>query len=531
MAASQLVFTTRLRVWPSAFENGFMVVSICSTPIRRLRRQFPPSSPRYALSLLNTRSRPMNSSESSTKKAGRSSGKQKGVKSKSATTGLPVYNVDAAGIDIGAEKHYVSVPEDRCEQPVQCFGCFTPDLRRMAKWLVKCGVKTVAMESTGVYWIPVFRMLEEHGLEVLLVDARTVKHLPGRKTDVLDCQWLRQLHTCGLLRGAFVPTHIVAGTRVYSRQRETLLQDCARCLQHMQKALTQMNLHLHVVLSDISGFSGMKILRAINRGERDPYALAMLAHPSVKALKQEIAKALTGHYHDEQLFILHQALDQYDFLKGQIDECDEKIKACFAKFDTMEPAPASEAAPAKRPRKSRSKNSPKFDLRKELIRISGVDLTRIDGIDTITAFTIISELGVDLSAFPNEKCFASWLGLCPNNRITGNRVKSTRTRKVQNRVANALRLSAQSLHRSKSYLGALYRRFTTRMAAPQSITAAAHRLAILVYRTLRYGHAYVDAGEEAYEQRHQERALKALTRKAKQLGYDILDPKTGECLA
>lgn len=473
----------------------------------------------------------MNSSESSTSKARGRSGKKGRVAPKDGTTLLPVLNVDAAGIDIGAAQHYVSVPEDRCEKPVQTFGCFTPDLIRMADWLVECGIKTVAMESTGVYWIPVFRMLEEHGLEVLLVDARTVKHLPGRKTDVQDCQWLRQLHTFGLLRGAFVPSQVVAATRVYSRQREALVQDCGKCIQHMQKALTQMNLHLHIVLSDISGLSGMRILRAIDKGIHDPQELVLLAHPSVKATPQEIVDALTGHYHKEQLFILRQALNQYDFLKTQLDQCDEKIQECFATLSTVEPAPESGAAPARRPRKSRSKNSPKFDLREELIRISGVDLTRIDGIDTLTAFTIISELGVDLTAFPNEKCFASWLGLCPNNRITGNRVKSTKTRKVQNRVANALRISAQSLHRSKSYLGALYRRFKTRMAAPQGITAAAHRLAILVYRTLRYGHAYVDLGEAEYERRHQERALKSLTRRANQMGYDILDRKTGECIA
>jgi len=443
---------------------------------------------------------------------------------------LDILQPDAAGIDVGSRRHYVSVPEDRAEEPVRNFGCFTPDLEEMAIFLKQCGIRSVVMESTGVYWVPVFRVLEAAGFEVMLVNPRHVKHVPGRKTDVLDCQWLRQLHTFGLLRGAFVPAQDVASMRTYWRQRKTLVADAAREIQHIQKALTNMNLHLHVVLSDISGMSGMKILRAILSGERDPNVLAGLAHVSVKANKKEIAAALTGHYTEEHLFVLRQSLEHYDFLRQRIHDCDTALETYLKKYPDAEQCAEASARP-RRSRQKPRKNQPCFDVRSELIRITGVDLTRIDAIDESTAFTIVSEIGFSPDAFPNEDHFASWIGLCPNHIKTGDKIRSSRTRCVANPIAEALRLAAQSLHKSHSYLGAMYRRYRARLGAPKAITAMAHRLAILVYRMLRYGQDYVDKGEKAHEEKHREQTLKSLARRAKELGYELIQVETGECQA
>jgi len=449
-------------------------------------------------------------------------------------SGLEALNVNAAGIDVGSQEHYVSVPEERDEEPIQHFGCYTPELERMARWLKACAVDTVVLESTGVYWIPVFRVLEEHGLNVLLVDARHVKYVPGRKTDVADCQWLRQLHTFGLLSGAFVPPKEVAAMRTYWRQRKEWVESAARAIQHMQKALTQMNLHLHVVLSDITGVSGMRMLRAMVQGERDPLTLARLAHPSVKRDEHEFVEALTGHYTDEQLFVLEQSLSHFDYCQAQIAQCDAKLREYLSRYPEKKLAarPAAPAPAAPAPAKpKRRKNEPHFDLSGELVRLSGVDLTRIDGISAMTAFTLHSEIGFDLSAFPSVKHFASWLGLCPNNQITGGQVKRRRTKRIKNRVADALRVAAQSLHRSQSYLGAYYRHMRTRLGAPKAITATAHKLARLIYFMLAYGQDYVDAGQERLEAQHRARRVKSLMRHASELGYEVLDPHTGELFA
>lgn len=453
-------------------------------------------------------------------------------------SGLEALNRNAAGIDVGSQEHYVSVPEDRDAESIQHFGCYTPELERMAQWLLACGVDTVVLESTGVYWVPVFRVLEEHGLNVLLVDARHVKYVPGRKTDVADCQWLRQLHTFGLLSGAFVPPREVAAMRTYWRQRKEWVESAARAIQHMQKALTQMNLHLHVVLSDIAGVSGLRMLRAMVAGERDPLTLARLAHPSVKRDEHEFIEALTGHYTDEQLFVLSQSLASFDFYQSQIALCDAQLRDYLARYPVKKLAPPSTASataqgtpPAKPSSKKRRKNEPHFDLSGELVRLGGVDLTRIDGISAMTAFTVYSEIGFDLSAFPSVKQFASWLGLCPNNQITGGKVKRRRTKRTKNRVADALRVAAQSLHRSQSYLGAYYRHMRTRLGAPKAITATAHKLARLIYFMLAYGQDYVDAGQEQLEAQHRTRRVKSLMRHARELGYEVLDPHTGELFA
>ena len=443
---------------------------------------------------------------------------------------LEVLHPHAAGIDVGSAHHYVSVPEDRDQDAVRRFGCSTPDLQSMASWLKDCGISTVVMEATGVYWIPVFRVLEDAKLDVLLVNPRHIKYVPGRKSDVGDCQWLRQLHTYGLLRGSFVPSAQVSAMRTYWRQRRDLVQSASSEIQHMQKALTQMNIQLHTVLSDVTGVSGMNILRAIVAGQRDPLVLACLANTQVKCTRAELVKALTGHYTDEHLFVLQQSLESFDFCHTKIRECDQRLSQHLAQFvskaqpDTLPPS-------AKRSNRARRKNQPHFELRTELYRLTGVDLTRIDGIDAMTAFTVLSEIGFDVSAFPTDAQFASWLGLCPNHRSTGDKIKRRTTRPVFNRAADALRIAAQSLWRSTTYLGAMHRRFTGRLGAPKAITATAHKLARLIYHMLKYGQDYVDKGEQYLEDQHRQRNIKSLTRRAKDLGYALINPQTGEVLA
>lgn len=440
---------------------------------------------------------------------------------------LDVLHPDAAGIDVGSRHHYVSVPEGRDKETIRRFGCYTPDLESMAQWLKQCQVKTVVMESTGVYWMPVFRVLESHGLEVLLVNPSHVKYVPGRKTDVADCQWLRQLHTYGLLRGSFVPPEPVETMRVYWRQRKQLVECASRELLHMHKALTQMNLQLHVVLSDIAGVSGMKILRAMVAGERNPMKLAKLALPQVKSPTEEIAAALTGHYTRHHLFVLKQALQNYDFFQTQLRDCDEELAQHLKSFASKADPDLLPSHP-KRSKPSRRKNEPYFDLRAEIWRITGVDFSRIDGVDSMVAFTVLSEIGFNVTAFPTEDQFISWLGLCPNNTITGGKVKRRRTRRVVNRAANALRIGAQTLWHSKSYLGADYRRKAARMGAPKAITCSAHRLGRIMYRGLKFGQQYVDKGEEHLEKQNKERSLKSLLKLAKENGFALLNIQTGE---
>jgi transposase len=436
---------------------------------------------------------------------------------------LPALFPHSAGIDLGATSHFVSVPEGRDPQPVREFNCFTPDLRALAAWLHECDIEQVVMESTGVYWVPLYRILEDQGFDVKLVDARQAKHLPGRKSDVQDCVWLRQLNTFGLLRGCFVPPSQVVELREYWRLREDLVRDASRQLLLMQKALDQMNLHLHKVLSDLSGVTGMLLLRAIAAGETDPLKLASIEHPRVKASEAELLAALTGDYRPEQLFCLRSALAAWDFYQQRIADTDAQVEACLARFATH----PERATPVVKRSQTRRKNQPHFDLRAELARICGVDLTRIDGIEVLTAQTILSELGPDLSAFATAKQFSSWLGLCPNHQITGGRVRRRRTRRVANRVSQALRLAAQSLHHSDSELGAFYRRMLGRKGAPKAITATAHKLAERVWLLMTKGEAYVDAGAEAAEARYREAQHKSLCKRAANLGLKLFDPATG----
>jgi transposase len=440
---------------------------------------------------------------------------------------LQLLRQHAAGIDVGSEEHYVSVPPDRDPEPVRHFGCYTSDLRRMAEWLKSCRIETVAMEATGVYWVPVFEILEEYGFEVYLVDARQTKNVSGRKTDVVDCQWIRQLHSYGLLTAAFRPQQEIATMRAYWRHRQGLVESCSRQIHLMQKALEQMNVQLHKAVSDVAGMTGMSIMRRIVAGERDPVALAKLRQKGVKRSEAEIAEALNGNYRGEHVFALAQALESYDFFQGQMERCDREIQQCMAGIASKTSPPESEPV-----LRRRWKNQPHFDLRAELHRICGVDLTRIESIDAVTAQTVISECGTDMARFPTDKHFASWLCICPNNKKTGGRIRSTRTRGHRTNRANAaLRRAAQSLHHSKSALGAEYRRKRARLGAPKAITAMAHKLARLIYRLLKYGEAYVSEGLEQYEARHRERALRGLRHQAQNLGYLLVVQATGEVVS
>ena len=351
-------------------------------------------------------------------------------------------NLNAAGIDVGASSHFVAVSADRAEPPVQEFAAFTADLYRLADWLRECGVETVVMESTGVYWIPLFGVLEERGFQVMLVDPRRIKNVSGRKTDVLDCQWLQQLHTFGLLSGAFRPEAEIRCLRSYLRQRAMLVEYASHHIQHMQKALTQMNVKLQHVISNITGKTGMDNIEAIVKGERDPRQLARFRRPGVKADEATIVKSLQGHWREEHIFELTQALELYRFYHDKIAECDREIEAQLERFEDR----SDGESPGDNGRRRSQGNAPRFDVRTHLYRMTGVDLTRIDGIDGFTALKVISEIGADMTKWPSAKHFASWLGLSPDHRITGGRVMSSKTKPSGNRAAAALRLAAHGLH-------------------------------------------------------------------------------------
>ena len=430
-----------------------------------------------------------------------------------------IINVNAAGIDVGSAEHWVAVPEGRDEQPIRKFGCFTADLYALSEWLKKCDIETVAMESTGVYWIPLFQILEGRGFEVKLVNARHVKHVPGRKTDLLDCQWLQQLHTYGLLSGSFRPQDSICVLRSFCRHRENLIQYAAAHVQHMQKALIEMNIHLHKVITDITGTTGMRIIKAMVAGERDPLTLAKMRDPRVKNSAETIAKALQGDYRHEHLFALRQAVELYETYQRQIQDCDQHIEAYLATLDSKV---EDKALPPSRARRRKPQgNTPHFDLRSHLYRISGVDFTQIDGLDALSVYNLLSEVGLDPRAFPTVKHFTSWLALCPNNRVTGGRVKSSTTRKAKNRAAGTFRLAAMSLANSSSALGGYFRRMRSRFGPPKAITATAHKLARIFYRLWKTGESYYDPGPDYYEQKYRERVLSNIKKRAKQLGYEI----------
>jgi len=446
--------------------------------------------------------------------------KEWGRRLQSEDPGLEVVHAHAAGIDVGNGMHYVAVRPDRDPQPVRRFECFTADLHCLAEWLERCGVKTVAMQSTGVYWIPIYEILEERGMQVHLVNARHTKNLPGRKSDVQESQWLLKLHTYGLLNNSFQPPSEIRILRTYWRQRAEHVHGAATCVQRMQKALTQMNVQLANVISDVSGLTGQAIIRSIVAGEHDPRKLAELSDPRIHASREEVAKSLEGHWRPELLFVLQQEVVMFDTYQQRIVECDQQLQKHLTSFaDTIPLLPTAEEP--KRKKSKPAKNAPRFELRSELQRITGVDLTRIDGIDVMVAQTLISEVGLEMSRWKTEAHFSSWLGLCPDNRTSGDKVLARGTRRVVNRAATALRMAAVTLMRSRTYLGAQYRRLRTKLGAPKAITAMAHRLARLVYRMLKYGQHYVDKGAEYYEHRYRRQQIEFLRKKAAKLGLQI----------
>lgn len=436
-------------------------------------------------------------------------------KSSRGTRELRIVNPAAAGVDVGSQIHYVAIPDGKDGRLVKSFGCVTAELVRMAEWLQEAGIRTVAMESTGVYWIPVCVVLEDHGFEVVVFDPRHAKKLSGRKTDVEDCSWIQQLHTYGLLSAAFRPAPEIQTVRDYWRHRTNLVRDAAKQIHRIQKSLEQMNLQLHKVLSDVAGVSGLRILRAIAAGETDARVLTRMVEGGIKATPKEVEAALQGHYREQHVLIIGQALKTFDFLHERIRECDLAMEAVMKRLPSKGGDRKVEA-PAKR-----RKNQPHFDLNQEIARITGVDLTVIPAISAITAQTAIAECGLDLSTFPTEHHFASWLGLCPNNLKTGGRVFSSRSRLRPQPLATMLRIAAQALQRSKTPLGDRFRALKARIGAPKAITALAHLLAKLVYRALTRGQAFLESGLNALAERSQQTKLQALQRRAAHLGYQL----------
>jgi transposase len=429
-----------------------------------------------------------------------------------------LFNPDAAGIDIGATELYVAVPSERSDNPVRCFGTFTEDIIALAQWLKACRIQSVAMESTGVYWIPVFQILEDHGFEVCLVNARHVKNVPGRKTDVLDCQWLQYLHSVGLLRGSFRPAQQVCAVRSLVRHRDSLTQMGSAHVQHMQKALTQMNLQLHHVISDITGLTGLAIIEAILGGERNPHELAKLRNKRIKASKVTVAKSLVGDYRVEHLFTLEQSLKSYRHYQGLIAECDLEIKTLLSAFESQVDMAENPLPP---PSKVIRHQTP-TDLRQEAYRLTGVDLTQIPGIQAATAHTLLAEIGPDVSKFPSAKHFASWLGLCPDNRISGGKVLSVKTRPVTNRAAGALRLAAMALYRNESALGDFFRRMRAKQGTPKAITSTAHKLALVIYHMLKTKTAYDETRFAHHQEQYKRRLEVKLKHQAKALGFALV---------
>jgi transposase len=437
---------------------------------------------------------------------------------------------DAAGIDCGATSHFVAVPADRDPQPVREFSTFTPGLQQLADWLVQCGIKTVAMESTGVYWIPVYEVLEQRGIEVVLVNAHHVHNVRGRKSDIQDCQWLQELHSVGLLYASFRPAGAIVTLRSYVRHRQTLVESAATCINRMQKALDQMNLKLHHVLSDLTGVTGMAIVRDILAGVRDPHKLAAHRHGGCKASEQQIAAALTGNYRAEHMFALRQNFEALRFHQKQITRCDREIEAQLASLAESREQPSAEL-PAARPRCKPSKNEPRVELRTPLHRITGgADLSQIDGIGPYGALQLIAEIGTDMSRWRTEKHFTGWLTLAPNNKTSARRLLSSRTQPSANRAAAVLRRAAMSLTRSATALGAYYRRVAYRLGQPKAITATARKLAVLVYRVLRGDITYQDPGATAYLELHRTRLINSLRRRATELGLSLINLETGEVL-
>jgi transposase len=433
----------------------------------------------------------------------------------------------AAGIDCGSAEHFVAVPPDRDTTPIRSFPTFTGDLYRLADWLTACRVTHVAMEATGVYWIPVFEILEARGFQVILVNARHVKNLPGRKSDVSDCEWLRDLHILGLLRGSFRPADHIVALRGYLRHRATVIERAGSLVQRMQKALVQMNVQLPLVVSDITGVTGLRILRDIVAGHRDPQQLAQHRDYRCHASEAEIVAALTGNYRTEHLFVLQQNLELFDTHQAQLTACDRAIEAHLAQLVATTAPPAAPLPAARRRQKPRD-NEPRFELRPLLHQLTGVDLSQIDGIGPYNALRLIAEIGTDMARWSTDKHFTSWLTLAPQNTISGGHLLSSRTQPSANRAAAILRLAAMNLSRTQTALGAFYRRLAFRVGKAKAITATARKLAILVYHTLKGDLVYQDPGADAYDAKDRARTLRRLRQRAEHLGFTLVDLTTGE---
>ena len=432
-------------------------------------------------------------------------------------------NPNAAGIDIGSQFHVVAVPPDRDARPVRTFKTFTGDLHELVDWLESIGIDTVAMESTGVYWLPLFEILQVRGLEVLLTNARDSKQVPGRKTDVNDAQWLLQLHQYGLLRGSFQPASEIAALRTYMRQRDRLLEYAAAHIQHMQKALMHMNVQLHHVVSDITGATGMRIIRSILSGNSDPMELAKHRDMRCKNNEGTIAAALKGNYRPEHLFSLRQAVEHYDNYQLSVSACDTEIEEILKTL--RNPNPPESPLPKARHR-TRQPNAPSFDVREAIHAIVGVDLTQIHGLGPSLVLKLISECGVDMSRWPTVKHFTSWLCLAPGNKVSGGKVLSSKTRRSSSRAAALLRLAAVNVGKTETALGAFYRRLAIRIGKAKAVTATARKVAAMFYKVLRYGESYRDPGADYYEERYRQRVVKNLERRAKQFGLALVSADT-----
>jgi len=453
----------------------------------------------------------------------RHSAKKKARSVSKTTPSLPVMHPHAAGIDIGAREIYVAIPPDRDAKPVRAFATFTEDLLALRDWLLKCGVLTVAMESTGVYWIPLFQILEAAGIEVCLVNARHCKNLPGRKTDVQDCQWLQYLHAVGLLRGSFRPPETVCAVRSLLRHRDGLVRAAATCVSRLHKALTQMNVQLQHVIADITGVTGLAILEAILAGERDPRALAKLKDGRIRATTDVIAKSLRGDWRSEHLFTLRQCLETWQHYQAQITACDEETARLLQAFGAKVDVATQPLPPRTSTHKTPQKNEPRFEAREELYRTCGVDLTQVPGIQSGTALVLVAELGPDFAdRFPTAKHFGSWLGVSPDNRITGGKIMSSSTRDVKSRAATALRLAAQGLSSAKNYFGDLYRRWKARLGTPKAITAMAHKLARILWHLFKHREAFNPEVFRQSEAKLQRKKLARLHNSAAALGLKLI---------
>jgi len=443
-----------------------------------------------------------------------------GKKTRGTSSGrLSTINPDAAGIDIGSTFHVVAVPSDRDDRSVRTFRTFSSDLHQLADWLTEVGITTVAMESTGVYWIPVFEILDARGFEVLLVNARDVKHVPGRKSDVNDAQWLQQLHQHGLLRGSFRPRDSVVRLRAYLRHRERLVDYAAAHIQHMQKALMQMNVQLHHVVTDITGLTGMRIIRAIVAGNHAPEQLAEFRDRRCHASENTIREALIGNYRPEHVFALRQALELYDFHQVKVAECDVEIEAVLIELNEQRVTPE---APLPSVRHAKGRNEPAFDVRPALYALLGADLSQIHGFGPYTVLRLVAECGDDMTKWPTAKHFTSWLSLAPGNKISGGRLLSSKTRRSSNRATALLRIAAVNVGKTQTAIGAFYRRLAARTGKAKAVTATARKLAILFYNALRFGMTYVDPGVSSYEERYRQRVIHNLQRRAKSLGFTLV---------